>query len=73
MATLDAVRAEEAAEFEAKVVEHQEAAAIITEARSLFADNIEGPSGEAVFVQKGRITKNARINANAASLIQKHF
>jgi hypothetical protein len=41
---LDGVRAEEAEVFEAKVREHEEATAVIAEARRIFADNIEGAS-----------------------------
>ena len=41
---MDAVRAEEAEVFEGKAREHEEATAVITEARRLFADNIEGAS-----------------------------
>ena len=41
---MDAARAEEAEVFEEKVKEHEEATAVIAEARRLFADNIEGAS-----------------------------
>lgn len=47
---LDAQRAEEHEEFEEKVREHEEASAIITEARRLFADNIEHEE----FIEKGK-------------------
>ena len=53
LAELDAQRDEENADFEEKVLEHQEATAIIAEARRLFADNIEHES----FIQKGKATK----------------
>ncbi|CAD8109242.1 unnamed protein product [Paramecium primaurelia] len=67
---LDAQRAEEHEDFEEKVLEHQEATAIIAEARRLFADNIEHES----FVQKGKATKQPhKFTKDVANLIQKHF
>ncbi|CAK79629.1 unnamed protein product (macronuclear) [Paramecium tetraurelia] len=68
---LDAQRAEENADFEEKVLEHQEATAIIAEARRLFADNIEHES----FIQKGKATKKPAhtFTREVASMIQKHF
>ncbi|CAD8153802.1 unnamed protein product [Paramecium pentaurelia] len=68
---LDAQRAEENADFEEKVLEHQEATAIIAEARRLFADNIEHES----FIQKGKATKQSthKFTKEVASMIQKHF
>jgi hypothetical protein len=72
MDDLDAERAEEAAEFEQKVAEHNQATAIITEARRLFTDSMQGPDGES-FIQKGKIHPRARITAETAALIQKHF
>ena len=66
---VDAARAEEAEVFEEKVKEHEEATAVIAEARRLFADNIEGAS----FIQKGKISSDAKISAQGAALIQKHF
>lgn len=66
---MDAQRAEEAEVFESKVREHEEATAVIAEARRIFADNIEGAS----FLQKGKIGANAKISAQGAALVQKHF
>jgi len=66
---VDAQRAEEAAVFESKLVEHEEATAVIAEARRIFADNIEGGS----FLQYGKISKDAKISASGAALVQKHF
>ncbi|CAD8155636.1 unnamed protein product [Paramecium octaurelia] len=67
---LDAQRAEEHEDFEEKVLEHQEATAIIAEARRLFADNIEHES----FVQKGKAAKQPhKFTKDVANLIQKHF
>lgn len=56
---MDAERAEEAEVFEEKVREHEEATAVISEARRIFADNIEGGS----FIQMGKISPNAKISA----------
>jgi hypothetical protein len=70
---LDAERAEEHEEFEEKVREHEEATAIITEARRLFADNIEHDHEE--FIQRGKKEKNTKvvISKETAVFIQKHF
>jgi chromosome segregation ATPase len=64
---LDAVRAEEAAEFEQKVREHEEATAIITEARRLFESLI----AEEAFLQKK--TTGQKLNPQGMQLIQKHM
>jgi hypothetical protein len=40
MAELDQNRAEEAEEFEQKVLEHNEATTIITECRRIFTENL---------------------------------
>lgn len=69
---LDAARAEEHEEFEQKVREHEEATAIISEARRLFADNIEHEE----FIEKGKKMKKAGkvvIHKDTAAFIQKHF
>ena len=56
---LDSERAEENAEFEVKVTEHNEATAIITEAKRIMTEGMSGPA----FIQGGKVNMAATVNA----------
>jgi len=74
VAELDANRAEEAEEFEQRVLEHNEATSVITEARRIFTENLQAPAGESVFVQKSkRVHPKAKLTNEGISLVQKHL
>jgi hypothetical protein len=64
---LDAIRAEEADEFEQIVREHQEASAIITECRALFESLI----AEDAFLQKK--DKRIQLKPEGLAMVQKHM
>lgn len=66
---LDSERAEENAEFEVKVTEHNEATAIITEAKRIMTEGMSGPA----FIQGGKVNMAATVNAQTTALVQKHL
>lgn len=66
---MDADRAEENEEFEQKVNEHNEATAVISEARRIFTEGMEAPHGESVFLQRGSINPHVTVTSDISALV----
>ncbi|KAM3134085.1 hypothetical protein pb186bvf_013811 [Paramecium bursaria] len=71
---LDDQRTQEQQEFELKVAEHQEVIEIISEAKTIFSENLQTQNGEPAFIQRtNKLSQDAQISKLGVELLQKHF